>query len=69
MLKHIFFGLVLVQIANGSPIDTQTLLREKDQYQIVDFRSEYMREINGYIAGAVLVPNSNEIGDLNYLQK
>ena len=69
MLKHIFFGLVLVQITNGSPIDTQTLLREKDQYQIVDFRSEYMREINGYIAGAILVPNSNEIGDLNYLQK
>ena len=63
MIKRILFGFILsigtFVSSNGSIIDIQTLLKGRDQYKIIDFRSDYERELNGYIAGSILIP-SNE---------
>ena len=43
-------------------IGIDALLKQKDKYTIVDFRSTYLRELNGYITDSKLI-DKEEISD------
>ena len=43
-------------IAENDVIDIPILLQNKETYQIIDLQSDYKRELNGYLAQSVLVP-------------
>ena len=46
---------------NNKEISTESLIDLQNQIQILDFRSNYDRELNGYISNSILIPeNLNE---------
>ena len=47
----------------GSEISSQDLLNQLDSVQIFDFRSDFSRELNGFITSSVLVPNDEKPED------
>jgi hypothetical protein len=50
-------------------VDNLLELQQSDHVTIIDFRSDYARELNGFIQGAILVPNGlDENGIETFLQ-
>ena len=54
VLSLILTSLIYVQAQN---ISTVELLESQDEVKIIDLRSQYHREVEGYIPGSLLVPN------------
>lgn len=46
--------------ADENVISINTLLSERSSYLVIDFQSDYQRELNGYIAGSILVSKQEE---------
>ena len=55
VLSLIFTSLIYVQAQN---ISTVELLETQDEVKIIDLRSQYHREVEGYIPGSLLVPDN-----------
>ena len=48
-------------------IDTKTLLDERDIFQLMNFQSDYIRELQGFVENSILIPNEINVED--YLEK
>ena len=48
-------------------IDVKTLLEEIESFQLINFQSEYIRELQGFVENSILIPNEINLED--YIEK
>ena len=58
-----FVGLLsVVKTTFGSnDIDVNTLLEQRTKYTIVDFQSQYLRELQGFVKDSILINDDDKI--------
>ena len=79
MLTSLFIPILFIGLSfavnrpTGVPIRAEVLVQLQNNVHIVDLRSEEARELDGFIEGALLIPNPDQISkeieqELNYLK-
>lgn len=70
LLFSVLFSALICSIAYGVEISAGELLQKLDKVQVLDFQTNYSRELNGNIEGSILIPDDLEDSDFeSYIEK
>ena len=61
IVKSVLILQIIHIVCAQDIISSQELKENRENYEIIDFRSTFERELDGFISGSILVPeNTNE---------